>query len=137
MGFCPSALVRPHLEHCIQLWGAQHWEDIVLLEQVQSRDTEMIRGLEELSYEERRRQLGLFSPEKRRFQGNLTVALQYPKGAYKKTGEGPLTRAWSERTRGNGFTLKECARFGIFPKPCPKDHGYAEPLPRKATVIFS
>ena len=31
----------------------------------------------------------------------------YLKGAYKKAGEGLFTRACSDRTRGNGFKLKE------------------------------
>ncbi|GAB0190184.1 hypothetical protein GRJ2_001483700 [Grus japonensis] len=99
-----SALVRPHLEYCAQLWGPQYRRDMDLLE--------MLRGLEHLSYEDRLRELGSFSLEKRRLQGDLIVAFQNLTWAYRKDGEGLFIRECSDRTRGNGFKLKE-GRFRL------------------------
>jgi len=46
-----SALVRPHLEYCIQFWAPQ-FNYRELLERVQHRATRMIKGVEQIPYEE-------------------------------------------------------------------------------------
>jgi len=46
-----SALMRPHLEYCVQVWSPQHRRNAELLKQIQRRATKMTRSLEHLSYE--------------------------------------------------------------------------------------
>ena len=71
----------------------------------------MIRGLEHLSYEERLRERGSFSLE-RRLQGALLVAFPCVRGAYKQEGEWLFTRVDSDRTRDDGFKLRQ-GRFRL------------------------
>ena len=68
-----SALVRPHLDYCVQFWAPQFRKDVELLERVQWKTTEMMRGLQCLSYEERLRDLGLFCLEKTERRSHLCL----------------------------------------------------------------
>ncbi|RMC14108.1 hypothetical protein DUI87_09197 [Hirundo rustica rustica] len=60
--FSLSATVKPHPEYCTHLWGLQQKKDISLLECVQRRTTKLSEGWS--SYEDRMRELGLFSLKK-------------------------------------------------------------------------
>lgn len=66
IGLLCSALVRSHLEHCVQAWGPQHRKDVELLEQIQRRVVKIIRGLMEI---------GLLSLEERRVWEDIIVVL--------------------------------------------------------------
>lgn len=64
--------MRTHLECSVQAQALQYKEDT---EQVQHRAIKMSKGLEQLSYEERLRALGLFPMVKRRLWETLTVGI--------------------------------------------------------------
>jgi len=107
-----SALVTPSLQSCIQLWSPQHKKDMDLLEWGQRRATNTTRGLEHLFYEDRLRELALFSLERRRLWGDLIEAFQYLKETYRKDGENHFSKACCDNTRSNGFKLRE-GRFRL------------------------
>ena len=71
--------MRTGLQYCIQAWGLHQKKDVELLEQVQKRDTRVLRGLVHLTCEERLRVLGLFILEKQRLWEDLIAAFQYLK----------------------------------------------------------
>ena len=92
-----NAIVRPHLEHCIQAWRPYRKKDIDKLERIQRRATKIILELRDLSYESCLLQCSLTTLETRRLRGDQIEVFK-------------IVNSYEEVDRNMFFKLKEGSR---------------------------
>ena len=109
-----KAIVRPHLEYCIQTWRPYRKKDIDKIERIQRRATKMIPELRDLSYESRLLQCGLTTLKTRRLRGDQIEVFKIVNG-YEDVDRNMFFKLKEgSRTRGHKVALvKEQCRLDI------------------------
>jgi ribonuclease P/MRP protein subunit RPP40 len=102
-----TAIVRPHLEYCVQAWSPYFKKDIRCLERVQRLATRMMVGMKSLSYKSRLSVLDLFSLERRRARGDLIVTFKILHGIMRIDRNQLFILAPSSGTRGHPLKLRK------------------------------
>ena len=109
-----KAIVRPHLEYCIQAWSPYLRKDIDMLEKIQRRATKLIPELRDLRYEERLKECGLTTLETRRLRGDQIEVFKILNGYENIDSNIFFEIKKSKITRGHNFTLvKKQSRLDV------------------------
>jgi len=108
------ALVRPHLEYCVQVWSPYLKKDIAKIEKVQKRAVNMMRDLTGLRYEEKLKAIGLFTLDQRRLRGDLIETFKILHG-YTTANRDCFTLDSSNRSsRGHNYKImKQFSRTNV------------------------
>ena len=111
-----KAIVRPHLEYCVQAWNPHLRKDIDMLEKIQRIATKLIPGLRDLRYEERLKECGPTTLETRRLRGDQIEVFKILNG-YENIDSNIFFSKFNKEskiTRGHNFTLvKKQSRLDV------------------------
>ena len=97
--------IRPILEYGSQVWNTGYSGDLILLESVQRRWTKRIDGSQDLTYENRLRELDLFSVKGRLWRSDMIYCWKILHGFTPLSPEHFFTKAPNVGTRGHPYKL--------------------------------
>lgn len=100
-----KTLVRPHVEYCAVAWSPHYIKDKQLIEKVQHRFTRMLPSLKSLPYEDRNRQLGLWTLEERRNRADVIEVYRMFHGQSSVSWQRFFDLNLDSRTRGHSYKL--------------------------------
>lgn len=98
--------MRPQLEYFSQFWALHFKKDVNQLERIQMRGTRMIKGPENVMYEERTKELGLFRLERNSVRGDMTTVFRHVKDCC-KGGDKLFSISTGSTVKSNGFKLQQ------------------------------
>ena len=106
-----KAIVRPHLEYCIQACSPYLRKYIDMLETIQRRATKLIPGLRDLRYEERLKECRMTTLEMQRLRGDQIEVFKILNG-YENIDSNILFEIKESKiTRGHKTSLKMSLRI--------------------------
>ena len=114
-----KALVRPHIEYCVQAWRPYYQKDVDNLEKIQRRATRMMEEVRGMDYEERLRQTSLVTLEARRTRADIIEVFKIMKGLEGLKREDFFEMEVEKRTRGHTLKIHkkgarlDCRRYSF------------------------
>ena len=87
-----------HIRNSVPFWSPQFRKDIDTMERIQYRASGLIPGQERLSYEERLKETGLYTLERRRLRGDMIEMCKIMKGGDKTSEDELFNRVDRDRT---------------------------------------
>ncbi|KAJ7407065.1 hypothetical protein BTVI_64100 [Pitangus sulphuratus] len=104
--------LRPHSKSCVQFWAPHYKKDTETVEYIQRRAMELVKGLENKSYEEQLERARVVQPGEKEAQWDNIALYNYLKGGCREMGIGLLSQVTRDRTRRNGLKLYQ-RRIGL------------------------
>ena len=127
-----KSLVRPHLEYCVPAWSPYYKKDKILTEKVQRRFTSMIPSVKLLPYEDRLKNLNLWSLEDRRIRADLLEVFKIIHELSSTRFSTFFQYSTYDRTRGHALKLvKNRARLDL------RQHFFSERIINMNNIIYT